>query len=414
MIRTAASGRYSDIQAAIDAVYAAGGGTVIIPNGDFALGGSVVIRAGIALLGDGATIMRTSGQSQIITLGGDTARAGAFSLISTNYDGGNGIKVGNYQDWRIDHLRIEGYGTNSAGIYVSGGSCTGVIDHNYVKNKPVSSLGYGVVVYGGGTYDSTPVLGTANAVFVEDNTFINCRHSIASNNGARYVFRYNLVQQNVYGMPVDAHGGSYGSSVGSTCWEVYGNTIESPSGTFHGQAVQPRGGTGVIWGNTIRGYDYAVLFCVEDGMGAGVYPAPYQVHDAHVWGNGPLRIAATSYNNSTFYLHKDRDWFEYALPGYTPYQYPHPLAVGGLSQFLAGTIKMAQVPITVRPAGLSCISQLRLGPAVSDRVPFASSGAEQSIAHTITLPTAGPYQVDVGVTVGEVVLTANVGAVEVT
>ncbi len=409
MILTAASGRYTDLKAAIDAVYAAGGGTVYIPAGTYNLGGSVTVRANVNLIGAGVgqTMLLTSGTSQLINLQGNGARTSGFSLISTNYDGGNGIKVGNYVDWRIDHCRIEGYGANMAGIYVSGGNCRGVIDHNYIKNKPVSSLGYGVVVYGGGTYDANPALGTANAVFIEDNTFENCRHSVASNNGARYVWRYNHVLKNVYGMPVDAHGGSYGSSVGSTCWEIYGNTIELPSGSWHQQAVQPRGGTGVIFNNIISGYDYAVLFCVEDGMGGGSYPVKYQVHNAYVWNNGPLPIRATSYNNSTFYIKKDRDWFEYARPGYVPYQYPHPLTAEDQPQFPAGSTKTATVPITIIPAGLACRTRLRLGPAESNEVPFISTGTELVAELTITLPAAGTYPVEVELTCGEVELTTN-------
>lgn len=328
---TASSGSASAIQSAINTVSAKGGGTVRIPAGTFNLGGSVSVGANIKLIGAGmdATILRTSGTSQIIRVQGNNARLSGFTLISTNYDGGNGIMVGNVVDFRIDHCRIEGY-SSLAAIHVRGGDARGVIDHNYIKNKPATSNNYGVVVYGDDIFTEDLQLGTQYAVFIEDNTFINTRHAVASNADAHYVFRYNLVQKNVADHPVDAHGPYWGGNTGTRAFEIYNNVIENPQ-TSPTRAICPRGGGGVIFNNTIRGYDYAVMFRIEDGYTTSTYPLYRQPHDVYIWDNsydGRYNVGYANQNNTSTFVKENRDWFAYALPGYRPYQYPHPLVTG--------------------------------------------------------------------------------------
>jgi VCBS repeat-containing protein len=191
-----------------------------------------------------------------------------------------------------------------------------------------------VVVYGDGTWASSAGLGTANAVFIEDNTFINCKHSVSSNNGSHIVVRYNLIQYDINGQQaLDTHGGYWGSDCGTRAFEFYNNTIELPDVAGSERAICIRGGEGVIFNNTTRGYDYAVLFRVEDGQTTTSYPLPYQPKKVYVWNNTSTgqNVGYSNVNNTTTYIKQNRDWFASAMSGYTPYQYPHPLVSGSAS-----------------------------------------------------------------------------------
>ncbi len=325
---TASIGSASAIQAAADAVYNSGGGTVYIPAGKFNLDGSVTISNNTKLIGAGTeeTILYTSGTSQEIHIKGDNTRLSGFSLISTNYDGGNGIMVSDCIDFRIDHLHIEGY-SKQAAIHVTGADTRGVIDHNWIRNQAASSLGYGVVVYKEDVWNEDMQLGTKYAVFIEDNTFVNCRHAVAANSGAHYVFRYNLVTEGVTSSAVDAHGPYWGSDEGTRAFEVYGNTIENPEPSGSEIAIGIRGGGGVIFDNIIREYTYGVMFKIEKGQ-SGSYPLYHQPHEVYIWDNSFDVLYDVGYSNlhhSGSYIKENRDWFAYPLPGYTPYTYPHPL-----------------------------------------------------------------------------------------
>lgn len=328
---TAASGSAADIQAAADIVYAAGGGTVRVPAGTFSLGGSATIQDNVRLIGAGsdATILNTTGTSQTLTIHGDNVRLTGFALVNVPYEGGNGIYVRDAIDFRIDNLRIEGYG-NEAAINVDGLYTRGVIDHCYIKSKRVSNIGYGVVVrkstnWWPEVFESTPDV-QQDAVFIEDNTFENCRHAVAGNNGAYYVFRYNHCIKG-YGdgaSPVDAHGPSHGGT-GTRYIEVYNNLIEDPE-TSDDFAIVPRGGDGVIFNNTVHDYRWVVELRIDDEQ-SGSYPLPRQIRAFYIWGNTGSYSSGkvTVPYNSIDYIQEDRDYFLYPKPGYAPYPYPHPL-----------------------------------------------------------------------------------------
>ena len=325
----AKSGSATDIQSAVNSVYRDGGGVVYIPEGDFSLNGNINIRSNITLAGAGIdkTILRTRGSSTVINARGDNIRITGFSLISTDYNGGDGILIEDSIDFRVDHLRIEGY--SSAGINVNGSSTRGVIDHSEIRMKPVSSLGYGVVVYGGEVWKDNMQLGTQYAVFIEDNTFINARHAVAANKGAHYVFRYNLVKQGTNGQAVDAHGPYWGSDVGTRAVEIYDNVIENPGARGDERAIGIRGGGGVIFNNTIRGYTYGVMLMMEDKQDTSSYPVLHQVHDLYIWDNSYDGVSSgviVQYENRDGkFIQEGRDYFVYPKPGYVPYTYPHPL-----------------------------------------------------------------------------------------
>ncbi|GAA4108323.1 hypothetical protein GCM10022393_04300 [Aquimarina addita] len=210
----------------------------------------------------------------------------------------------------------------------------GVIYQNeFIDNyyDSVNNYGYGVVVYGNGTWTDLE-LGTENAVFVEDNFFSGNRHHIASNNNSKYVFRYNKVEHTNpvrnYSM-ADAHGKS-SSPVGSRSYEIYNNEfyttndMESRART----AIGIRGGDGVIFNNTCTDSIYRTVELWAEGFSCSTYPGIHQIRSLYIWNNeyhDELNITTEGIaNNCESSIQENRDYFLQAKPGYQPYDYPHP------------------------------------------------------------------------------------------
>ncbi len=59
----------------------------------------------------------------------------------------------------------------------------------------------------------------------------------------------------------------------------------------------------------------------------GAYPEHYMVKNAYFWNNlvGGVPATDVAYIENPTYTQKDREYFMYKKPGYTPYTYPHPL-----------------------------------------------------------------------------------------
>src|ERR1041384_7598291 len=258
-----------------------------------------------------------------------------------------GIWLDNGGEFRIHHMQFTYLGI---AIQVHGNPTVqkGVIDHNTFTNiytqacncSPsfgADSYGYAVSVVGSGTYGAL-VLGTDQNVFIEDNTFTHPKSAVSSNNGARYVFRYNTVTDaSDHGPSVDAHGHVASWPVGSRSWEIYNNTLNVPAGWWTG--IEPTGGDGVIFNNAIDG-DYQREIVLGDGDCSGSYPLAYQIRAAYIWNNtftGGGDITSIT-NECPSFVQLNRDYFLSAMPGYTPYTYPHPLVSGGSGVPAATTV----------------------------------------------------------------------------
>jgi len=338
----AADGSTAGVQAALDT--ATSGDTVVIPAGTFSFAGSVTLPAGISLVGAGATVTtlaKTGGSAEALVVvecidQPFEIRGISFVGIDDPTSGimDKGVRVlGDCQDFRITDCTFEHFG--EAAIYLRG-NMRGVIDHSRfvdIYRPAIDNYGYGVVVYGDGepSWIRPLDLGGENAVFVEDSYFEYNRHAIASNNGSRYVFRYNEIVNNVptY-QAIDAHGFEYGSPRGSRSYEIYNNTVDNAEACWAGVAI--RGGDGVIFDNeAIRGTTNAIL--LMNGSGSGCYPCQDQIRELHIWGNtnsgDPVCAAVRGGYESV--LQEDRDFFCHARPGYAPFAYPHPLTGSGPS-----------------------------------------------------------------------------------
>jgi len=139
------------------------------------------------------------------------------------------------------------------------------------------------------------------------------------------------VQGNVVAHAVDAHGMGWGSARGTRAVEIYANLIEKPVDTWAGVVI--RGGGGVIFGNTIKGYRNPILLVAEWGTPDALkssYPAFDQINDLWLWDNsdGRRAVGPVVDETATGLVKEGRDYFTDPQSGYTPYTYPHPLAQG--------------------------------------------------------------------------------------
>ncbi|MGA2683084.1 MAG: hypothetical protein ABSF44_14940 [Candidatus Bathyarchaeia archaeon] len=333
---TALSGSAPDIQAAVNTVAAAGGGTVHIPAGNFAFnppanGIGVIIpytNVPISIIGAGIgqTVLTETQFSGFSTMFARTWSGQSYSAASVrisgisfvgfvyakdlptgitddwNTQGNNGISIACTQDFRIDHCSFQNFCSAAIGTNANTGSIDyttiidrGVIDHCTFSNpyktlcQPFNATGvysaiggYDIIVVGDyyawdsniqdylGHYYQFATLNSTNdgnptqleygapvpqTIYIENNNFTEYRHAISSTGGGYYVVRYNYFSMPAQYRAVDIHGNPGGSTeVGGRGLEAYGNTIDLTNESMTNgdcAAFGLRGGSGVIWNNTI-------------------------------------------------------------------------------------------------------------------------------------------------------------------
>jgi hypothetical protein len=340
----ATNGGYQAVSQAVNS--ASAGDVVVLPAGDFTYAPTqcVKVTKGITIMGagDGRTILHKTGASgndwepvfKVVGSSADGVRFSDMAIVGSTPKASPGIMIANgSHNFRIHHMTFRHCSEAAVDIR---GDCRGVIDHNSF----IDNWAYSVVVYGSGNASwSQPLqLGTANAVFIEDNYFRQASvndpgrtHHIASNNGSRYVFRHNQIDDgNLNSQAIDAHGFDYWPR-GSRSYEVYNNTVKVGKRWL---ACNIRGGDGVIFNNQFSGtYAYGIMLqdygAREKHFG---YPAKDQIRDLYIWNNtlngAPLTLGNIIVRETT-HIKLGRDFRMQARPGYRPYTYPHPLASGG-------------------------------------------------------------------------------------
>jgi hypothetical protein len=285
---------------------------------------------------------------------------------------------------RIDHCKFINGGRQ---IAVNGWSY-GVIDHNQFIN---GNIAVGFTGDGNQSWSRPIQAGTANAMIVEDNSFIMNTSRLTSLNeqiyhqgGSRSVVRYNTFDATANttddSIPFETHGnfGPYYTGDdnrderGQPIMEFYNNTV-----TVHHtyRMLNVRGGSILVHGNTFRtisGSADVVVFTEEEGWYCAYagqlcptrtfWPAQDQVMNSFIWNNtlngSPVTISNIGFTNASasIFIQQNRDFFMHApaanggmetYPGrygaedmtfsssgpntyypYTPYTYPHPLVNG--------------------------------------------------------------------------------------
>lgn len=346
---------------------------------------SVSIKKPLNLIGagEGSTVIidnsTTGWQKNPLTISytSDTATSTRISGFTFQHSVGGQDGDGAIQLWawgtgphsiRIDHLTVNGV---QRWLHAGGTNIKGLLDNLTVTS---SALLFD------GSCDSewthTWTMGTDDAWYIEDSTFnfvqwadgiTDCRC------GARYVFRHNTVNMpsnsSFQGYLVGNHG--YDTSNRSCMGqEIYENTFTN-NGPTYPSAVQYRGGTGVVFNNTILGSNWnpplqityyrscAGFTADAKGMCDGTHgtdgnvdhgwPCRDQIGRAgnqasvplYEWDNcrdatcssGGKPVHFTLYNGYTgdcsylgsYHVKSSRDYFNNTKkPGYTPYPYPYP------------------------------------------------------------------------------------------
>lgn len=254
---------------------ATSGDTINVPAGRATWTGSLIIPEGktINLIGAGSS----SDGTTIIMSG-----SGNISALSPNYQISHFRFLAEYGNtkpiidaknigWRIHHNYFghvtPGYTTRGntefiiptgANDGVLGRHPEGLIDSNIFSDGRI-------VVYGESSTElaaqnalwaEDSAIGTGNAVYVENNIFSDrlTGNVIDSNNGGKYVFRYNSVSEGNYSdeapIYVMAHSLQGKAERGAKSWEVYNNSFTYNNDKSYALAFM-RGGTGMFYNNVL-------------------------------------------------------------------------------------------------------------------------------------------------------------------
>ncbi len=374
-VKNAASCSYSDVSAAYSA--ASAGDTVTVPSGNCTWSSALNITKAITLQGAGSnttviTSSMSSGSSLIsITPASDAILTRVTNIgfqLGTLNNGRRAITINGKPNVsfiptniRIDHNAITGGGGNPGGI-VTIGRVYGLIDHNTFTNIYSAIFGWGIGYDNQAWIDAYNAggikAGTADAMFVEDNTFIlndsaGTRITVDAQiylqeGGASYVVRYNtfdasaVTNPNFMTLMYNNHGNQdYCLNYPSTCFrgmpifESYNNTAKCAANNCEFESI--RGGSVLIHDEAFSGGGGSLVKVSEEECWQTAFfsslrtawPAQDQVTNSFFWNltfNGApvtdINFGAENGSCSAIFIQKNRDYFMHA-----------PQASGGKTSF---------------------------------------------------------------------------------
>lgn len=372
---TAKSGSPEDIQAAVNTVEAAGGGTVHIPEGTFYWTGErVEIPGGVNIIGAGPagcdghpdfnvytakTILHNNKVppfSPMFYIDGSNHKPTRISGIQFeatapvyNDDAGTGSATAiratlEITDFRVDHCTFINFCAMSVALRNTyTGTASAVVDHCVIDNPYKLESGRWTWAYGfypgGQAYwwddedapitdflGKYPVKTGYPVMYVEDCKISRTRHAVDGIQGAWIVARYNYIDHPYpahYGQ-LNVHGAGDGSWPSARGFEFYNNIVVGETG-YSAELTWLRGGGGVVFNNT---------FSMSSGRAIGLFreecpQEPDEVlHNVWIWNNtvsgGSLLNNAGNFEEGVDYFlrapNQEQDGFTY-----TPYPYPHQL-----------------------------------------------------------------------------------------
>lgn len=351
----------------------ASGDTVRVASGTCALTVTIPNTKGITLQGGFGGVTTITTASGAVTVNAGPTSPGS-RVTGFTFTGAGDVNVGvvflginsTSATPRLDNNNFSNAANGGTFVVVQGlGSA--LLDHNTYLG---AGAGEFIHVYGAGAGDNsgwsdniTP--GSANMVFIEDNTAQTNNTTFFANlvqqyYGSRVVVRHNILKY----CQIDAHGNV---NPKARWWEIYSNTF-FPMGRNQSNYMQIRGGTGLVYGNTVNtslggnsgagaiqfweesGSTWPMAFQIGSGFGdttnghptcnsgtvndspvyawandaamSYVYTGPVaQNRDVFVSANQPLSLSRYQSSSDTRCV---------TTYSYTPYTYPHPLAGGGI------------------------------------------------------------------------------------
>jgi hypothetical protein len=188
----------------------------------------------------------------------------AFSVNGT-------CAAGGCPNLRVDNITFSGWASvtrtgNSYGLAAENGMF-GVLDHNtingtagnYLQFVEIGNASYlGVGQYGDNSWHLPENYGSANFLFIENNQFTyasptETETTLVPDAGARVVIRFNNYNpMDTFSQIMTWHGTESGGRMRSVrAFETYENTYVCT--TDCDSAGSARGGTGLVWGNSISG-----------------------------------------------------------------------------------------------------------------------------------------------------------------
>jgi len=299
---TAATCNQSDVNAVINGPthQAVDGDTIKIPAGSCSWSSGVTAPSGIGITIQGSgtpnstpatTGASSSCSSTAITakggttfrmtpgLGNSTSRISCMLLQAAGSAVAMSIlgscTANGCPNLRVDNVTFSGWQGvthpgNSYGI-TAVGDMFGVFDHNTIKGVAgnylqlveFSHASYlGVGSFGDNSWHQPESYGSANFLFIENNTFNSAGTSenegtagnLTNQGGGRIVARFNqYAVADSLNFSLGWHGTeSSGRPRSTRAFEFYGNTYTCSPGSACGDVVASRGGTGLAWGNTIN------------------------------------------------------------------------------------------------------------------------------------------------------------------
>ncbi len=430
-VKVAQSLSRADIQAAVNSAKI--GDAVALPEGtNSSFTGTVFVPAGIEIMGQGPdrTILRRSSTTssplfEFEGTNGEEVRFSGVKLQGTYNQSGmeRGLRLlGNCQNFRIWNSEFEDF--SHAGIYIAGNSYGAIWDCT-IKDCSAPGLGYGVYVDGSLYEENSPHLGDSSwardlglggpdAVYIEDCSFSNNRHSVDAGYGGRYVVRYSNFIGNssiVTGTIVNTHGETSSGNRGTRKFEIYENTIQHETQSY---SIYPHGGDGVIFNNTISNIGNPTNWLLLghpccDNDTCGNYPESDQTTLLYIWGNTVNgssrdypRVSDRCSNEQETLFRKNRDWFEFPKQDYEPFPYPHPL-------------RLANVPmINLSQSSLTFHGAIGGGSPASQTIRISNSGGgilswniSENMNWLHCSPTSGSGSGDITVSVDSAGLSAG-------
>jgi hypothetical protein len=272
---TANSCNYSDVNAVINGPThtAVNGDTINIPSGTCTWTSSLSISVGISIIGAGASsttiqdglngtlfsinipsassaLMRVSGIS-LTPASGAGGQPALFNITGT-------CSSSTCSNIRLDDMSMTGwvYGSNFSCFLIYANDVFGVLDHNTVSFNGGEwiSIGHGSYLgigsNGDNSWATADSYGTANALYIENNTISASSNAITDTDvggGARFVVRFNTLTN---AFPYSHGTESTQRTRGGRQYEVYNNSFTATSGNQINGIVM-RSGTGMVFDNTL-------------------------------------------------------------------------------------------------------------------------------------------------------------------